>query len=78
MDQFESICNFRHFNNDNIGTYHGPSKLFKIYPVLSHLNTKFQSLYLPGQNIVECVFKTLVNITEKSGKLRKDLRDDIL
>ena len=22
------------------------------YPVLSHLNTKFQSLYLPGQNIV--------------------------
>jgi len=41
-----------HFNNnDNIGTYQGPSKLFKIYPVLSHLNTKFQSLYLPGQNI---------------------------
>jgi hypothetical protein len=41
-----------HFNNnDNIGTYRGPSKLFKIYPGLSHLNTKFQSLYLPGQNI---------------------------
>jgi hypothetical protein len=41
-----------HFiNNDNIGTYQGPYKLFKIYPVLSHLNTKFQSLYLPGQNI---------------------------
>jgi len=52
MDQFGSICNFMHFNNnDNIGTYQGPSKLFKIYPVLSHLNTKFQSLYLPGQNI---------------------------
>ena len=52
MDRFESICNFMHFNNnDNIGTYQGPSKLFKIYPVLSHLNTKFQSLYLPGQNI---------------------------
>ena len=28
----------------------GTSKLFKIYPVLSHLNTNFQSLYLPGQN----------------------------
>ena len=41
-----------HFNNnDNTGTYQGPSKLFKIYPVLLHLNTKFQSLYLPGQNI---------------------------
>src|SRR5215510_1156610 len=41
-----------HFNNNcNTGTYQGPSKLFKIYPVLSHLNTKFQSLYLPGQNI---------------------------
>ena len=52
VDQFESICNFMHFNNnDHIGTYQGPSKLFKIYPVLSHLNTKFQSLYLPGQNI---------------------------
>ena len=52
MDQFESICNFMHFsNNDHVGTYHGPSKLFKIYPVLSHLKTKFQSLYLPGQNI---------------------------
>ena len=33
MDRFESICNFMHFNNnDNIGTYQGQSKLFKIYP----------------------------------------------
>jgi len=52
MDRFESIRNFMHFNkNDHLGTYQGPSKLFKIYPVLSYLNTKFQSLYLPGQNI---------------------------
>ena len=52
VDWFESICNFMHFNNnDHIGTYQGPSKLFKIYPVLSHLNTKSQSLYLPGQKI---------------------------
>ena len=52
MDRFESLCNFMHFNNnDHIGTYQGPSKLFKIYPFLSHLNTKFQSLYFPGQNI---------------------------
>ena len=49
MDRFESVCNVMHFNNnDNIGTYQEPSKIFKIYPVLSHLNTKFQSLYLPG------------------------------
>jgi len=52
MDRFESLCNFKHFNNnDHVGTYQGPSKLFEIYPVLSHLNTKFQILYLPGQNI---------------------------
>jgi len=52
MDQFESICIFMHFNNnDHIETYQGPSKLFKIYPVLSHLNTKFQNLYLREQNI---------------------------
>jgi len=52
-DQFESICNFMHFNNnDHTETYQGPSNLFKIYPVVSHLNTKFQSLYLPRQIIV--------------------------
>ena len=60
MDRVESICNFMHFNNnDNIETYQGPSKLFKIYPVLSHLNTKFQILYLPGQNIAIDEFLTL-------------------
>jgi len=52
MDRVESICNFMLFNNnDHIGTYQRPSKLIKIYPVLSHLNTKFQSLYLHEQNI---------------------------
>ena len=52
MDRFESICNFMHFNNyDHVRTYQRTSKLFKIYPVLSNLNTKLKSLYLPGQNI---------------------------
>jgi len=52
MNRFESICNFMNFNNnDHVGTYQGPIILFKIYPVLSHLNTKFHSVYLPGQNI---------------------------
>jgi len=46
MDWFESLDYFMHFNNnDHVGTYQGPSKLFKIYPVLSHFNTKFQSLF---------------------------------
>jgi hypothetical protein len=51
MDCFEATCNFMHFNNERIGTYHEPSKLFKIYPVLSYLNKKLQSLYLSWQNI---------------------------
>ncbi|GFG37945.1 hypothetical protein Cfor_00644 [Coptotermes formosanus] len=52
MDCLEAVCNFMHLNNsERIGTYQEPSKLFQIYPVLSHLNKKFQSLYFPGQNI---------------------------
>ncbi|GFG28756.1 hypothetical protein Cfor_09299, partial [Coptotermes formosanus] len=52
MDRLEAVCNFMYFNNnERIGTYQELSKLFKIYPVLSYLNKKYQSLYLPGQNI---------------------------
>ncbi|XP_021932761.1 piggyBac transposable element-derived protein 4-like [Zootermopsis nevadensis] len=52
MDRFESVCKFIHFtNNDSKDTYQGPPKLFKIYPVISYLNKKFQNLYIPGQNI---------------------------
>jgi hypothetical protein len=52
MDCLEAVCNFMNFNNnERIGTYQELSKLFKIYPVLSYLNKKYQSLYLPGQNI---------------------------
>jgi hypothetical protein len=51
-DRFELICKFLHFiDNDSLQTYEGPPKLFKIYPILCHLNSKFQSLYLPKQNI---------------------------
>ena len=43
MGRFESICNFLHFNyNGHVGIYQEPYKLFKIFPFLSHLNTKFQ------------------------------------
>jgi hypothetical protein len=52
MDRFESICKFIHFcNNDSKDTYQGPPKIFKIYPVISHLNKNFQNLYISGQNI---------------------------
>jgi hypothetical protein len=52
MDRFESICKFIHFNNnDSRDTYQGPPKLFKIYPLVSYLNSKFQNLYIPDQNI---------------------------
>jgi len=65
MDQFESICSLMHFNNnDHTGTYQRPSKLFKTYPVLSHLNIKIQILYLPGQNIA--IYESL---TLRRGRL---------
>jgi hypothetical protein len=52
MDRLESICNYMHLNNnENTKTHWGPSKLFIIYPALSHLNKKFQGLYLPGKDI---------------------------
>ena len=50
-ERFELICKFLHFiDNENLPTYQGPPILFKIYPVICHLNIKFQTLYLPNQN----------------------------
>jgi hypothetical protein len=51
-DIFELICRFLHFvYNDSKSLYQGSKKLFKIYPILCHLNEKFQTLYVPNQNI---------------------------
>jgi hypothetical protein len=51
-DRFELITKFLHFaDNANKANYEGPAKLYKIFPVLSHLNCKFQNLFLPRQNI---------------------------
>lgn len=51
-DRFESITKFLHFiDNETINAFEGPKKLFKIYPVIKHLNNVFQKYYLPGQNI---------------------------
>jgi hypothetical protein len=38
-------------DSTNKANYEGPEKLYKIFSVLSHLNYKFQNLFLPGQNI---------------------------
>ena len=51
-DRFEIISRFLHFiDNESLATYDGSPKLFKIYPLLCHLNSKFQEFYLPKQNI---------------------------
>ena len=51
-DRFELICKFLNFIDDeSLPTYHGPPRLLKIYPVICRLNIKFQTLYLPNQNI---------------------------
>jgi len=50
--RFELICKFLHFIDiEGLPTYQGPLRLFKIYPVICHLNIKFQTLYLSNQNI---------------------------
>jgi len=51
-ETFELIFKFLHFiDNEGLPTYQAPPILFKIYSVMCHLNIKFQTLYLPNQNI---------------------------
>jgi hypothetical protein len=46
------LSKFLYFSEkESQNTYQGPPKLFRIFPVISHLNSKFQTLYLPYQNI---------------------------
>jgi hypothetical protein len=52
LDRFKSICRFLHFvDNTSKDTSEGQQKLFKIYPIMRHLNLKFQNLYLPQQDV---------------------------
>ncbi|XP_023703521.1 piggyBac transposable element-derived protein 4-like [Cryptotermes secundus] len=52
LERLEAITRFLHFSdNSKQSEYQGPPKLFKIFPVIQHLNDRFQSLYLPAQNI---------------------------
>jgi hypothetical protein len=40
--RFESICKFLHFlDNSYQDTHEGPQKLFKMCPIIRHLNSKF-------------------------------------
>jgi hypothetical protein len=51
-ERLELPRKFLHFSdNESQTTYQGPPKLFKIFPIIFHLNNKFQTLYLPYQNI---------------------------
>ncbi|XP_075982082.1 uncharacterized protein LOC142980533 [Anticarsia gemmatalis] len=55
FDRFSLITNCLHFNNndllDSAVLSRSQAKLFKIAPILTHLNQKFQSLYRLDQNI---------------------------
>jgi hypothetical protein len=51
-ERLEIICKFLHFSdNETVSNFEGPEKLFKVFPVIFHLNNKFQELYLPSQDI---------------------------
>jgi hypothetical protein len=51
-DRLKIIFKFFHFaNNETINSLQGPRKVFKILPIISHLNNKFKELYLPNQDI---------------------------
>ena len=51
LDRFEIICRFPHFiSKVSKDASEGPQNLFKIYPTIRHLNSKFQDLYLPQQD----------------------------
>jgi hypothetical protein len=52
QDRFELASKFMHFvDNTTQYTFSGPKKLFKIYSITDYLNNKFQSVYIPTQNI---------------------------
>jgi hypothetical protein len=51
-DRLEQICKCLHFgNNETISNSEGPKNIIRIFQVVSHLNNKFQVLYLPNQDI---------------------------
>ncbi|PSN57189.1 hypothetical protein C0J52_01450 [Blattella germanica] len=52
QDRFELINRFLHFvDNSQLQSYEGNKKLFKINPIIKHLNEKYRTLYKMGENI---------------------------
>jgi hypothetical protein len=49
-DRLELVCKFLYFtDNESLKNFQGPTKLFKIFPVISHLNNSFSgSIYQIG------------------------------
>ncbi|XP_015111779.1 piggyBac transposable element-derived protein 4-like [Diachasma alloeum] len=51
-NRFEFINKYLHFiDNSTRSSYTGPPQLFKIHPVIEHLQEKFRNSYLPDQKI---------------------------
>ncbi|KAJ8704564.1 hypothetical protein PYW07_011752 [Mythimna separata] len=55
IDRFLLLSKCLHFNDNEemcaLGLEYSEARLFKIQPVLSHLNRKFQEMYRPAQNL---------------------------
>lgn len=53
LDSLESTVRFLDFtDNYTLNEYQDHAKLLKMYPVVQHLNNKFQNVYLPNHNTV--------------------------
>jgi hypothetical protein len=51
-ERLELLCKFLHFSdNESQNTYQEPSTLIKNFPVIFHINSKFQTLYIPYHSI---------------------------
>jgi hypothetical protein len=52
LERLELIVWYLHFfDNSTVNEYQGPAKIFKIYPILQHLNKELRNLYLQDQDI---------------------------
>jgi hypothetical protein len=51
QDRFKLITFFHFVDNATQDSYSGPKKLFKIHPILTYLNNKFQTVYIPAENV---------------------------
>jgi hypothetical protein len=59
-ERFKLISGFLHFSdNGSKSIYTGPSKLFKIFPTPSHLNTILHNMFLLEQNTATDASQTL-------------------